>query len=362
MSARAITTRQPNRTDTVSVLMHPGAPFLGPDLGNTYLLLLKQSLERQGVQVSPYSRQRAVRSDFDLVHIHWPCRFCQGPTLARQLLALGSGLACFAATAIRRKPIVWTVHNLGPHGPHNRLLCWLVRRLLARRVALLISLSEATRGELERARHPCRHHPQTVIPHGRYEPLADPTAGSNVRVELGLGEQSRLIAFVGSLQPYKGVDTLISAFRSWDDPHARLIIAGENRDPDYVETLTRLARPDGRISIEARPLPALRFEAIVRAAELVALPYRSTLNSGTALHVLSLGTRVLLPATNTFKELQATVGRGWVRTYEALTPEELSEASAGSPDSPPDLSSFDWDAIGAQTAASYRRVLQRPAA
>src|SRR5690606_36127483 len=53
-----------------------------------------------------------------------------------------------------------------------------------------------------------------------------------------------------------------------------------------------------------------------RAADLVVLPYREILNSGTALLALSFDRPVLLPEAGAGDELTRRVGSEWVCTYE----------------------------------------------
>ena len=68
------------------------------------------------------------------------------------------------------------------------------------------------------------------------------------------------------------------------------------------------------------------------ATDLVVLPYRDILNSGSAVLALSFDRPVLVPRRGSLGDLQNHVGRQWVRTYEGdIGAAELEAASRPGP-------------------------------
>jgi glycosyltransferase involved in cell wall biosynthesis len=100
---------------------------------------------------------------------------------------------------------------------------------------------------------------------------------------------------------------------------------------------------------------------LFRAADLVVLPYRETLNSGTAMLALSFDRPVLAPALGALSELGTEVGEDWVRTYTGdLNSSELQAALTWAldkkrPNSAP-LTKFGWPAIARKTEAAFQAI------
>lgn len=100
----------------------------------------------------------------------------------------------------------------------------------------------------------------------------------------------------------------------------------------------------------------------MRSANLVVLPYKEILNSGTALLGLSFDRRVYMPCTGAAPTLQRMVGREWLYLYDELGPESLLAALEGVGDLP---SRTDGDhlrplaphEIARQTAEIYRELV-----
>src|SRR5690606_17669800 len=84
----------------------------------------------------------------------------------------------------------------------------------------------------------------------------------------------------------------------------------------------RAAQSDARIRLQFDFIADEHVQRYFRAADLVVLPYREILNSGTALLALSFDRPVLLPRAGAGDELSRRVGSAWVRTYD----DELSGA------------------------------------
>jgi D-inositol-3-phosphate glycosyltransferase len=117
----------------------------------------------------------------------------------------------------------------------------------------------------------------------------------SARASLGLSGEVTL--FFGYVRHYKGLDTLL---RAWKDvrarrPEATLVVAGEFYErPAAYEALARAA---GGVRLVNRYIPDEEVEALFRAADVTVLPYRSATQSGVthvshALGVPVIATRV----------------------------------------------------------------------
>ncbi|OMQ16645.1 hypothetical protein A7K94_0201145 [Modestobacter sp. VKM Ac-2676] len=297
-----------------------------------------------GVEIHFFSWTTALFGTYDVLHVHWPellIRDSRRPWLRlvkRRLLDL-----LLLRLRLQRIPLVWTAHNLSPHETGTRSDQRSLRRF-SRRVDLVIRLNAASPATTGRA--------TVTIPHGHYrEPFA--------QYPMPQAEPGRVLYF-GIIRPYKGVDTLIHAFRRIDDTDIRLRIVG-NPHRGQAELVQRACDGDSRIGTLLRLVSDRELVDEIRRAQLVVLPYRGSMhNSGSLLAALSLDRPVLVPASPTNEVISEEVGPGWVLQYSGdLTAEVLEKAIASTAADPvrvPRLEDRDWQQVGLRHRDAYRRA------
>ena len=303
-----------------------------------YNRLLYTNMQKLGASVEDFSIFRVLSRRYDIVHFHWP-EYCvneRGP-----LAALFWSCALFAAmwwVRIRGGKAVWTVHNLGSHLQQHPII---ERHFWKNFTALLdgyIGLTEKG-GEQARQHFPSlRTIPGFVIPHGNLRdayPAVD-ISRELARSRLGIPKSARVLGFFGALDPYKGVIELAEKFSAVPDDRAVLLMAGKCfLAPHERKQLENIAAGDPRVFLHLDYIPDADLACHIRAADLVALPFRNILNSGSAILALSLDRPVLVPAKGSMSELQEFVGHDWVRLYSGelssgLLQQELDRAASGS--------------------------------
>lgn len=334
---------------------------------NPYNWLLSQALIARGVRVRECDRPRLLSGDDDIWHLHWP----EG---AARLNGDSSLVGAFRAGGLilmlrwgrwRGKRIVWTVHNLESHERrHPRLEAWFWTTF-SRLVDGFIALSDHGARAVRERFVALRNAPGFVIPHGHYRDVYPGTVSrSEARQALNIGPGTRVLAYLGQIRPYKNVGPLITEFRGLPDPDLLLLVGGSPINAQLADELREAAGDDTRIRLDLRFLPDDDIQRYVSASDLVALPYRDILNSGSAILALSLNRPVLVPRTGAFGELQMLVGRDWVYTYDgALAASHIEDAlgrvigSARAAVAP--LQTMDWDHIARATVDAYTAILNR---
>lgn len=316
---------------------------------NPYIHMLDAALaQTPGVEHLRFDRRRAILGRYDALQLHWPDALLRGSTPARTLARRALAVALGARLALTRVALVQTVHNLRPHsgatGWERRYLRWLDRRTDHR--ILLNAQTEVAPGAAS-----------TLIPHGHYRdwfaavPPVPPTPG--------------LLAFVGLVRPYKGVDELLDAFASTAarQPGMRLRIAGRATSGDIERDLRARAADDPRVELDLRHLLEGEFANAVMESVGVVLPYRFMHNSGSALAALSLDRPVLVPRTDVNEALALEVGAGWVTTFDgAVSGEDLERFAARAehpPATPPNLAQREWDRVGASHRTAFEQAVAR---
>jgi beta-1,4-mannosyltransferase len=208
--------------------------------------------------------------------------------------------------------------------------------------------------------------PGVVVPLGNYvNAYPNDISRRDARARLQVEPHQSMLLFIGVIAKYKNVPALATAFRGLPDAEARLVIAGRfNSEEDEVAT-REAADGDPRVRIYPGYVHADDLQVYLNAADLVVLPFREILNSGSALLALTFGKPVLVPALGAMPELQTTFGAEWVRLYDGeVTSGVLLAALEWSrePNKPKleHTASLEWVEIGRKTVGAYRAILNRP--
>lgn len=288
------------------------------------------------------ARLRALL-DADVVHYQWLTM----PVLDARLLP-------------PRRPRAITAHYILPPRPSRRQVR--TARSLFDRMDAVVAHSEhgAARLRDEVGVEPSRVH---VIPHGALDYLTALPEEKPLPPELE-GAEGPVILFFGLLRPYKGIDTLLRAFREIDG--AELWIVGNPRMD--VSPLRRLAdEAPGRVRFVTRFVADAEIPAVFRRADVVVLPYRDAEHSGVLYTGLAFGKPLVLSAVGGFPEVAAI---GAARLVPPEDPPALAATLRELIADPPareELASaaraaaegvYSWDAIAGQTLALYRELLE----
>ncbi|WP_161604321.1 glycosyltransferase [Roseiconus nitratireducens] len=256
---------------------------------------------------------------FDAVHFHWPeGLLTHRPGWVRSLQRLPGCWRCgeaskwlsppFRLLQLREflrlarnhgKQVVWTIHNITPHEGESPIQ----RRTfecLASYATLLICHDGATARE-------CRERFQTeaqivVMPHGNYDGAYPPPRSRElVRRELGVAEDIPLLACLGNLRHYKGIDLACRAVECLPS-NVHLLIAGK-RHPQFSAGCLHSMAGSPQITLVERSLTEQEFADYANASDGILLPYRSVTGSGALLAALTFGRGVIASDLPYFKEL-----------------------------------------------------------
>ena len=331
--------------------------------GNPYNWLLYTNISALGVDVDEFSPGRVLRNKYAIWHLHWPEYFLNSTSALKAFAETQALLLLMDWARARGTKTVWTVHNLSGHERfHPRLESWFWKAF-TRRLDGYISLSKIGLEEAQERYPSLRNLPGFTIFHGHYrEAYPAYMSPQKARATLGIPHLAKVLLFFGSIRPYKNVPQLIRAFRMFPNPEAVLYIAGCPNSPALAEMLAREASLDPRVKLHLGFIPKEKVHLYLRAADLVILPYREILNSGSVLLALSFDRPVLVPLQGALGELQAQVGEEWVRTYTGdITPSQIGEALSWALSMPrphqATLAMFNWEELAQQTINAYNAVV-----
>ena len=232
----------------------------------------------------------------ELISLDWIHQYCLAPGLAASLVkTILFVLDILLLKTFFRSKLVWTIHNLQHHDPRPRgLERWISRFFAGRcdKIRILGRGMESTiceylgveAGKLE------------VIPEGPYIGwYPEGQAQEDARKELKISPEKRVWLYLGTIRPYKGVENLIDAFLKRPDPGLELWIAGNPWNAAYTESLKKRAEAHPNIHIHDQAVPDEKLQTYFGAADLVVLPFKNVLNSGSALLAMGFSKAVVAP-------------------------------------------------------------------
>lgn len=358
----------------LSVLMIPSWAKSSAD-PNPYQWLLSQGLESQEVTVKHWSDCRkkilpiceAVllrNKHINIVHIHWIHEFI---SQRNKLFFIISSIRFLADVLIIRLTglkIVWTVHNMVSHDSKFVDLELWTRRQFVKLVDKIICLNQIT---LETITNEYKFDPDkaVVIPHGHYRDVYEPLIELNeARKELGLSQSGRLYLNFGLLRPYKGIEDLLQVWQKNQDIFTgdTLLIVGKPLDKSYAEKLQKLATEINGVIIKPHFIKNNKLHLYFSAANVVVLPFKKILNSGSLILAMSFGKPVIAPRLGGLLE---AVGDGDELFYNLE--DEMGISKAMQKTTKVDLDELsklikkacdrlDWNVIAQQTLKVYQSL------
>lgn len=326
---------------------------------NPYNFILYTAIRQEGRDVGEYHHTNILSlRRGDIFHYHWPEFFINRRNVCVRLARMLAFAAIVLFVRMRGLKVVWTVHNLFPHDAYAeksifRYMTWFIGRCDG-----LIFLSHASVRQFfdfYRIEKPPRW---AVIPHGDYRSFfAPPPPKAQARQALGLPQDKTILMFFGAIRPYKNVETLLSVFSGMERDDLFLVVAGKiSPRMTHLEDIKRAARDNVRFFTDF--IPNEDVPLYLSAADIVVLPYKDILNSGSALLALTFDRRVIVPALGSIQELQGDVGDEWVFSYEGELTAEVIESAvlhlsrSGLPARCP-LEKYEARAVARQTIAFY---------
>lgn len=322
-----------------------GAPLIlaadpAERLLNPYLRLIFGApafAERRGVL--PFRPGRPAGSAA-AVHLHWPEYLLHGRLARRSRVAADFAYHRLVAAIDRVRAeggrLVWTAHNLAPHGfpsPHGAAAYRRWSGELLSRVDVVVAMAPAVE-RLVRAAVPEVAGARFVeIPHPHYR-------GHYGRAACARPRGPHLTVAAGLIRPYKRIPELIDAFSACARDDERLLVVGDCHEPGLRAEVLRRASP--RVGVRIGALDDAGFAACLRAADLFVANVAGALNSGSVIAALSLDRPVLAPRTGALADLQGQVGPDWLGLFDGplepgLLRRHLDRSREVPPSGAPDL-------------------------
>jgi len=146
-----------------------------------------------------------------------------------------------------------------------------------------------------------------VIPHGArtIQPI------QNAKKILGLPEDKKILLLIGYFRPSKNFELIIELMPEIIKkvPESILVVAGKIRGTEHADYRNKLFKLINNSPVREHiylirgQLPQETFDTILSAADLVALPYKITSQSGIMAHCLAMGKPMVVSGTDSMKDI-----------------------------------------------------------
>lgn len=304
---------------SISVGSFPYAPGFNP-----YQRLFTSAIEEAGVHVVRippekwFPLQKAAKTECDLLHLDWPHDWYNGKNLLTK--SVKTWLYRAGLKHLKRKPTIWTAHNLVAHDSADEHRDHRMIQALINQCRGIMVMSDASQQQLESSYSiPVSTEVRRIF-HGHYiDCYENSVSRGQARLELGIQSQQRVFLTLGSIKPYKGHVSLMTAFSRISQPDDLLLVAGGG-DIAFVNQLQNRAKElnqrgnGSSIRIEKGLVDDNRLQHFFNAADVTVLPFQNVLNSGSLLLAMSFGSPVVAPKIGSIPEIACP---DWFFGYEA---------------------------------------------
>ena len=294
---------------------------------------------RSMLEVSRIIRSRSI----DVIHVQW------------SKLPL---VDCFFYKAFRRKGVqlVFTMHNAVPRRLDRRSIE--ENKRLCGHFDHIIVHDEYSRAKVHEL-YGIETGKVTVVPHGplKFPTLIETESKREGSVIQEVPKNKYIVAFLGYLKKYKGIDIFIDSVASSDEiPGLHYLIAGYGKVPELMKLEQR-----NDVTILNRKLENDEFLALMRATNLLVLPYREISQSGLLMTALAEGVPALASNCGGMAEILKKSGCG--RIMRELSVDEIRRCieeefhrGKGTPRECSLPEEYRWSRIGERTLQVYNSL------
>ena len=238
------------------------------------------------------------------IHFDWETSFYYRKNILLTLLSIPLFvLQLWMARFLFGCRLVWTPHNLQPHDLPYPALHRAVRRFFASRMQWIRLFSarslEAAMQEFQQPREKFR-----IVPEGAYASYYPPNGkpAQELRRELAIPEQDKVLLYLGLIKPYKGILELVESFQQEKPSGTFLLICGKAMDQTYFEKVRQASEGNPAIRLVEGFMPENELPGYYQLASAVILPFRKIENSGSAIMAMGYEKAIIAPAMGTLPD------------------------------------------------------------
>jgi len=220
------------------------------------------------------------------------------------------------ALKIRKTKIVWTVHNIKPHENYHPYMCKLMMYIFTNMLDAIVIMSKSEKDEIIQEYPALKRKVVSYIPHPLYHCYPNDASLGESRKQLGIPLNATVFTYFGQIRDYKNIPELLRSFEGLDRKDCYLIVAGAIKDQELKLEIMQLSKNARNLKLKTSYIPENEIQYYMNASDVVVLPFKNILNSGSAMLALSFGKPLLCPEIGALKGLQDIFGKKWIFLYK----------------------------------------------
>lgn len=317
--------------------------------------------------VQRFSILRAVSRlrECNLIHLHWTDLFLVAGNPCRSIIKYCLFLFELLVLRITGVKVVWTVHNIVSHECQYRKIELFFNKLLLRFCDHVIVHCKAAWREVVQTYKSSLNGKATIIPHGHYTNCYENQISQlHARNLLKIGQKDTVFLHFGAIRSYKGIPDLIEAFKKLKCRQSTLLIVGMPLTNDIKTQIEKECQEDNRIRAVLEFVPSDHVQVYMNAADIVVMPFKDILASGSVLLTMSFAKAIVAPRLGCLPEIlnakgailyDPIVGDGLYRALEKACQTDIESMGRYNFNR---ANQFDWNKIGNMTHEVYKKCLE----
>lgn len=337
---------------------------------NPYQQLLTKHLEQVGVEVENFNHNSIIFLTAevlgwkpDIIHFHTLYPFFLSSNRFTFLCKFFTFFSQVVILKLMGVKMIWTVHDLKNHENIQVQSERIFNIFFARFADAIITHCEIAKREAVKSFRFKNDFKVLVIPHANYIGCYENTINRlEAQTKLGIKDPKLILLFLGLIRSYKGVPELIDAFKQLESEDVYLVIAGKAPN-ELAEQIRQTIIDHDNIKFIPGFVAEDKIQVYMNACDVVVLPYRDILTSGSLILAMSFGRACIAPRKGCIKEVLDD-GGGFL--YEPDDEEGLSKAIAMALQKKSDLlrmgehnrdkiEEWNWERIAQMTFKVYQR-------
>lgn len=260
---------------------------------NSYQTNLSNSVSKKDVTVNFNLGSIIKYWKPDVIHIHWTFPYMMANSRLMTIIKSTGFICMLIMLRLFGIKIIWTVHNIIDHEGKFKSTELFFTKFLAKLSNKLIVHCQAAKLEVMKI-YDKDDSSIIVIPHGNYiDKYKNTISNHDARNKLNVSEEDKVFLYFGQIRVYKGIPELISAFNKLGNKNVKLFIVGKLLDEDVAVKI--LSNRDDRIESVLTFVPDDDIQIYMNAADVVVLPFKDILTSGSAILAMSFGKPIIAP-------------------------------------------------------------------
>lgn len=289
--------------------MNELSSFFLPRFDNPYQKELIANLESFGVKVKALDKDKYFLPFFlkekpNILHLHLLYTYFMSANISATLITSMFFLSQLIILRLIGVKIVWTAHDLNNHHQRYLKIDRLVTKIITQIADAIIVHGNTAKVKVIKTFSIKNQEKIFVIPHGNYlNSYKNVVKRTEARKILDIPDTSFVLLLLGRIQPYKGVFELIDSFQQWHDKEAKLIIAGQPSNENITQIIQQKIGADADIKFIPGFVPDDKIQIYMNACDVVVLPYRNILTSGSVVLAMSFARACIAPKKGCIEDM-----------------------------------------------------------